>query len=68
MKETYTILGFLFVFQVSCYSIVILNEFSKYLPLTITKFDCSPMNVWVFEAIPFLGIVCARRVEGMKFP
>ncbi len=68
MKEMYTLLGFSFAFQVSCYSIVILNEFTKYLSLTSTKFDCSPMQVWAFEAIPFLGNLCARRAEGMRFP
>ncbi|KAL5539769.1 hypothetical protein UlMin_045147 [Ulmus minor] len=40
VKETYTLYGFPFAFQ-----------------------------IWAFEAIPFLGMVCARRVDGpVRFP
>ncbi|KAL5546516.1 hypothetical protein UlMin_006203 [Ulmus minor] len=40
VKETYTLYGFPFAFQ-----------------------------IWAFEAIPFLGTVCARRVDGpVRFP
>ena len=37
IKETHTLLGFLFAFQVSCLIYVILNEFNKYLPLRSTN-------------------------------
>ena len=26
------------------------------------------MQIWAFEAIPFLGNLCARRAEGTRFP
>ena len=48
-------------------SIVGLNDFSKYILLRCTKFCYSSKQVWAFEAILFLGDLCARRAEGMRF-
>ena len=28
----------------------------------------SSMQMWAFKAIPFLGSISARRLEGMRFP